>query len=184
MTSEGKKKRAKVVIMGMENAGKSTLVQSIVDDLDDVPTAAPNMTPTMSTSITTYKANNKKIAIWDFGGQEVYRKEYMEKPEVYFQEISVVFYVVDVQDHAKLQSSEMYFTGVFQLMRQYSPNVNIVFLFHKTDPDFKVGAVNVKQEFTKYVETFLKKHNKTFKVYDTTIFQPKSITEAFSREVF
>jgi len=62
----------------------------------------------------------------DFGGQETFRKQYLASPKLYFQDISLFYYVVDVQQYVTVQSSIMYFRGVYQKVKQFNDNTAII----------------------------------------------------------
>jgi hypothetical protein len=121
--------------------------------------------------------------VWDLGGQEIYRNEYLANPESYFKEISFCYYVVDVQDYYRLAISTMYFMGVFNLIKRYSPSARIVLLFHKMDPDYNPNERNLKEQFLGKIKPFMQNKEMLFKSYNTTIFDLTSIKTAFSKEV-
>ena len=58
------------------------------------------MYPTKNIERTTLVEKN--VVVWDFGGQETYRNEYLADPESYLSSISYAFYVVDVQDYYRI----------------------------------------------------------------------------------
>jgi GTPase SAR1 family protein len=168
----------KIVIMGLENAGKTTIVDILTKATGDVPDHPPDMYPTKKVERRTL--SKKNAAIWDFGGQELYRNEYLANPEPYFDKISFFYYVIDVQDYYRLFGSYMYFMAVYNLIRKFSPEASIFFLFHKMDPNFDANKKNLKRKFLEHIEPFLKMHNKSFIMYDTTIFNLNSLRTAFS----
>ena len=173
----------KIVIMGMENAGKTTLVKYITQEFESNQSKPPEMSPTRGIERSQHSLfGNPPILIWDFGGQEIYRNEYLSKPNLYFNEIAIFFYVVDVQDNVKFFSSRMYFMAVLQLIRKHSPDANIVFLFHKSDPEF-TGENKIKERFLDYFKPVMQKNKRAFQVYDTTIYDIHSILKAFKNEI-
>jgi len=177
------KPNLKLVIMGMENAGKTTIVDIIIkESLEDFSTP-PDMDPTKNVKRTQLKISDKDIIIWDFGGQELYRNEYLVNPEIYFNNISYFFFVLDVQDYYRFISSYMYFMGIFQLIRKFNPDAKLIILFHKMDPEFDLTKKNLKAKFLEKIEPFLKLHKKPFKTYDTTIFNIDSIKMVFEQEI-
>ncbi|GAH49973.1 unnamed protein product, partial [marine sediment metagenome] len=58
----------------------------------------------------------------------------------------------------------------------------IIFLFHKKDPDYVPDERNLKGKFLEKVEPDLKLENIPYTMYDTTIFDIKSIKTAFGQE--
>ncbi|GAF76870.1 unnamed protein product [marine sediment metagenome] len=176
--TKNQEKSIKNVIMGMENAGKTTIVDILTKATGDAPEYPPDMYPTKGVERRTL--SKKNAAIWDFGGQELYRNEYLANPESYFHKITFFYYVIDVQDYYRLFASYMYFMAVFQLIIKFSPDAKIFFLFHKMDPNFDANKKNLKQKFLEHIEPFLEAHNMSFIMYDTTIFNLNSLRTAFS----
>ena len=177
-------KLIKIVIMGMDNAGKSTIVDLLSKDADS-PSIPPKMAPTKGVSKDTLTLFDKNIpiSVWDFGGQLIYRNKYIKDPKLYFHSISFFFYVVDVQDHVQYLPSGMYFKGVFQLIRKHSPEAKIIFLFHKMDPDFDPAEKNVKEQFMADIKPFINPSKVKYDVYDTTIYDLNRIKKIFEDEI-
>jgi len=169
----------KVIIVGLENAGKTTIVDVLSKEDNNAPEKPPNMIPTKG--VERKSLFQKKVMIWDFGGQESFRNEYLGNSEKYFHSVSFLYYVVDIQDYYRVLSSTMYFMGVFNVVKKYSPDAKIIFLFHKTDPDFDTTLKNLKEKFLGIVEPKIKANNKSFIMYDTTIFDLNSIKTAFNQ---
>lgn len=166
----------------MENAGKTTIVDFLTKETYIIPRSLPMTQPTKGVERSTLQFQDKIVSVWDFGGQELYRNEYMAQPELYFSEVSVVYYVVDVQDRGRSISSQMYFTGMIQLLRKFSPKVKIVFLFHKSDPKYDTSILHIKDQFLTYIDIKLKKLKLAYEAHETSIFMPESILTAFKIE--
>lgn len=169
----------KIIIMGMENAGKTSIVNQLKEKLENPPNEPPYIKATMGLKISTLF----NIAIWDFGGQEIYRNEYLNNPDRYFRTIDSFYYVVDVQDNTRLISSTMYFMGVFQRILKYKSDININFLFHKMDPDFDPNEKKLKEKFLEKIQPYVIAHKTSYTTYNTTIFDSNSIKIAFSQEI-
>ena len=171
----------KVVIMGLENAGKTTIVDVLKQKIRYDQLTPPDMHPTKNVERTTL--SEKNVVVWDFGGQEIYRNEYLTDPETYLRSISSAYYVVDVQDYYRLFLSVMFFMTVFPIIVKNSPDAEISILFHKTDPKFDPTKKNLKKIFLDKVESFIQGHKKSIGTHDTTIFEINSIKDAFSRVI-
>jgi len=178
---KNQEQQIKLVILGLENAGKTSIVDVLKQKTEVTLRKPPDMNPTKG--VERKSLFQGSIMVWDLGGQEVYRNEYLKNPESYFKEISFCYYVVDIQDYYRLATSTMYFMGVFNLIKKYSPNARIVLLFHKMDPDFNPDHRNLRGKFMDKIEPYLQKNNISFITYETTIFDLNSIKTAFSQEV-
>jgi len=178
---KNQEQQVKLVILGLENAGKTSIVDLLKQKTEVTLRKPPDMYPTKGVERRSLFQGN--IMVWDLGGQEVYRNEYLKNPESYFKEISFCYYVIDAQDYYRLAPSTMYFMGVFNLIKKYSPNARIVLLFHKMDPNFNPNIRNLKDKFLEKIEPFLLRNDTSFKTYQTTIFDLNSIKTAFSQEI-
>ena len=95
----------KVVIMGLENAGKTTIVDVLADKIRENQLSPPHMYPTKNVERRTF--SEKNVVVWDFGGQELYRNEALNNPESYLGSISYAYYVVDIHDYYRFPLSLM-----------------------------------------------------------------------------
>ncbi|MHA1915589.1 MAG: ADP-ribosylation factor-like protein [Promethearchaeota archaeon] len=170
--------QTKLVILGLENAGKTTIVDLLKQKTDLTLHKPPDMHPTKGVQRSSLFQG--KIMVWDLGGQEIYRNEYLANPEKYFSGISFCYYVIDVQDYYRLPFSTMYFMGIFNLIKKHSPSARLRLLFHKMDPDFNPNTRNLKGKFLEKIEPFLLQNNTSFLIYETTIFNINSIKTAFN----
>ena len=178
---KNQEQQVKLVILGLENAGKTSIVDLLKQKTEVTLRKPPDMYPTKG--VERRSLFQGSIMVWDLGGQEVYRNEYLKNPESYFKEISFCYYVIDAQDYYRLAPSTMYFMGVFNLIKKYSPNARIVLLFHKMDPNFNPNTRNLKDKFLEKIEPFLLRNDTSFITYQTTIFDLNSIKTAFSQEI-
>ena len=64
----GAGKTLKIIVIGLDNAGKSTIVASLSDE--DPSTVAP----TTGFSVTTVRYSSCEFTVWDLGGQQYIRK--------------------------------------------------------------------------------------------------------------
>ena len=171
----------KVIVMGLENAGKTTIVDVLTQKIRYNQLTPPDMSPTKNIERSIISERN--VVVWDFGGQEVYRNEYLADPETYLRSISFAYYVVDIQDYYRLFNSIMYFMTVLPIIVRNSPDAEISILFNKTDPNFDPNKKNLKKIFLDKVESFIQGHKKPIEIYDTTIFDLTSIKNAFNHVI-
>lgn len=176
-------KEIKIVIMGMENAGKTTILNIIQKAVNVPPIYPPQMEPTKGVKRKIFTLFNRNVAVWDFGGQEAYRNEYIANPDKYFNAISLFYYVIDVQDSYRIFPSVMYFTGIFNLIEMHSPLAKIILLFHKMDPNFDPFQKNLKKDFLERIEPTISTHEIKIQIYDTTIFKLDSIRAPFLEQL-
>ncbi len=170
----------KIPIFGIQNAGKTSLIRTLQREFN----AITKLKPTKGIERQTLNLLEKKILIWDLGGQEKYRDSYLEKKaEVVFSDIDQALYVIDIQDQESFEKSINYFTEVRNKISDYSPDTKISILIHKFDPGMEQDADNMKmldvlkQKFIEIAAPL------KINLYHTTIFNPISIIHAFSRPI-
>lgn len=163
--------------MGLSNAGKTTMIQVLMERYDP---EAP-IKPTFGVDRQRYWLDDHELVVWDFGGQESYRNQYLQAPDKYFKHVATAFYVVDVQDPARLISNISYFKLVVEHLLQFSPGARIVLVFHKMDPEFDPAArkINVREQFLANIAEFATTHGLDLPRFDTTIYDRDSIVTAF-----
>jgi small GTP-binding protein len=172
----------KIVFIGMDNAGKTTIINSFSQQMKDYRA----ITPTSRVERTEMHLLGKEIMVWDFGGQDKYRELYITNPEKYFDEISFLFFVVDVQDESRLQLSIDYFQKIIEGLLALSPDAKIILLFHKNDPDKQdlIEKLNIQIKFLEAVEPYIDTYRSNIKSgdgikrYNTSVFYLTSIIRA------
>jgi ADP-ribosylation factor-like protein 3 len=61
-------KEAKILVLGLDNAGKTTLLKILSNDDPE------NTTPTQGFNVKTITSESFKLNVWDIGGQKEIRK--------------------------------------------------------------------------------------------------------------
>ncbi len=168
----------KIVLAGLDNAGKSSLLLSVNRKFSHLPSLAP----TKGSSRSRFDYFGRKIIGFDLGGQRAYRDDYLARPELFFTETDLVFYVVDIQDPKRFAESEDYFTKIIVAMEKLNEAPKIVVILHKWDPDIhnddavKKDLEKLKSEF----DNLAKQKNIELKFCTTSIFDRPSIDSMFS----
>ena len=121
----------KIPVLGVDNAGKTSLITTLQREFKELSSLAP----TKKIERTKLNFFDKKIIVWDFGGQEKYRAKYAKRAETFFSDIGgEAFYVIDLQDKEKFDASFSYFDEIVSAIKEYSPDTTINLLIHKVDP--------------------------------------------------
>ena len=124
---------AKIIFIGLSNAGKTSIYKRCFEhaQIKDI----ENLRPTKGVSKNQVTVNHisRGMAIWDFGGQDLYRKDYLENPNIFLQ-TEVIIFVVDLLALDELSTAIVYFKDILRVFKDnYRPKI-YVFL-HKSDPD-------------------------------------------------
>jgi len=170
----------KIPVFGIQNAGKTSLIKSLQKEFS----AITKLKPTKGIDRQTLILLEKKISIWDLGGQKKYRDQYVEKKaEVVFSDIDQTLFVIDIQDQDKFEDSINYFKKVRDMISEFSPDAKIHILIHKFDPGMEQDPQNM--QMLKVLEQKFSEIAAPLKIilYHTSIFNPISIIHAFSKPI-
>jgi GTPase SAR1 family protein len=171
----------KIAILGLANAGKTSIIKVLTQEFDML----TSLRPTQNIERSYIEILGRQLVFWDFGGQEIYRSKYLTSPQRYFDEVSDAYYVIDSQDPGVIDENIQYFLTVYENLRKYSPNANLILLFHKDDPsDSEVlDKYNLKQKIMEGIVPTLEKANASILIYRTSVYNHLSIITAFSQPI-
>ena len=167
----------KIALLGLANAGKTSVLKTILHEFE----AFATLLPTTGLDRTDIDFFGRKVLIWDFGGQEIYRNAYLARPAMFFQGIRYLYFVIDAQDEEKLQESINYFDQILKNTMNFSDKVRVFLFFHKIDPDYRgdVVFVDIENTFLEHVLPQLNAYEINPTVFHTSIFKPTSVISAF-----
>jgi len=169
----------KVVFLGLDNAGKTSILTTITKRFGFEDEVAELM-PTRRIERDKFNFLGIEYTCMDFGGQLQYRKEYLRDPGKYLGGTDLLFYVIDAQDHARYNESIDYLEQVLLYFKETQTNVPIAILFHKFDPELvrdrelNRNTLVLKQNLTKFSGQF------DIFFFETSIYDIKSVMDAFS----
>lgn len=167
----------KLVFAGLDAAGKTSLLLALREQYSGL----SRLTPTKGRERSKLDFLGAKILAWDLGGQEQYREVYVDRPELYFGDTDVLFYVVDVQDEARFAESEAYFAQVVETFQKLAERPPVVVCVHKYDPDL-LGDESILERERRLKESFSRLSGELELSFErTTIFDRRTLEEAFSR---
>ena len=169
----------KISFLGLDNAGKTSIITAITKKFgfeDEV----FNLMPTRRVIREAFKFLGIEFIRMYFGGQAQYREEYLKYPQKYLSGMDLVFYVIDAQDYERYVQTIDYLDQILLFFKEEQDYPPICVLFHKFDPQLKKdrelnkGILPIKQALTRY------NHDFDIFFFETTIFDLKSIMDAFS----
>jgi len=161
-----KKKASKVLILGLAESGKSTIIKVVIEG--KVPKKNERYKATID-----YERKQKVIAgteltIFDLGGQTAFLDRFTgELSEFIFSGVKALVFVVDSIQITEISRAKYYLDLSLKKLDQYSPESTVFVFQHKTDLIPKKLKAEVGTTIRDYLTTGVSKH---IKFYPTTVF--------------
>ena len=160
--------------MGLDNSGKSSIILCLmgVKNLSSF----SKLKPTVSRHIwPKFELSDTEFSIWDFGGQEQFRKDYLDNFQDYdlFEQTNKFIFVIDIQDIERYDTALVYLRQFIDLFHESDLKIDFSIFLHKYDldlktimPDFSEENVNVLiDKIDKVIDKRL-----NYNLFKTTIF--------------
>jgi len=176
------KKEQKVIVVGLGNAGKTTILKKFGGQIGIKDLA--RLKPTKGAERQEIVTSDLILIIWDFGGQEEYREMYLQEPHRYFLNIDLVIYVIDLQAPGNYTESIEYFKKILEIFEKLEENPHILIFLHKYDPDLKDNPdILLNVEFVKGLikQAFTDRKKFDYEIYLSSIYSILAREPKFSR---
>jgi len=163
-------KAKKVLIMGLDNSGKTSIVLCLrgVKDLSSF----SSLNPTRGLKTNKFQALGSEYNIWDFGGQEQFREGYLNDFQNHIIETNKFIYVLDVQDKERYDISLDFLDKIVILLRKHKVNIDFSIFLHKYDPDLeftKEFSDKVVPDLIRNIKELIP-NDFTYQIYKTSIY--------------
>jgi small GTP-binding protein len=129
------KELKKILLIGLDNSGKTSIVLSLKGDTNLL--SFLSLKPTRGLKVEQLDTSQYELNIWDFGGQEQYREDYLNSFYKYTESINKVIFVIDVQNIDRYDLAMEYFKNIIILLARDRVLVDISVFLHKYDPNLK-----------------------------------------------
>jgi len=146
-----KSKVRRIIVMGLDNAGKSSVLNAIFH-------FDTTVSPTFGYRIYNSNHNNNELVIMDIGGQTSFQDHWSN----YFEKVDGVLFIFDCSDNRDFSS---YLKPLLRL------DVPVAIASNKTDLNCNVSAEN-------RIKLCVEPENRV-KLFETSIFDVKSIEKVF-----
>ncbi len=166
----------KIVICGLENVGKTSILYALERKYSLLGTLAP----TRGIERSTFKIFGYQVTAWDLGGQETYRQGYLKK-QVFFEETDLFIYCVEVINNKTFELALDYYKGILEIFQNDVKHIPpILILLHKVDPDVR-DSPEIRQNVDLLMKMFQNASNDApIEFFETSIFDEWTLTNAFS----
>jgi len=174
---EGKK----VVIAGLDNAGKTALLKTIKKEVGF--SELTGLKPTKGANRDELYLEDQELHILELGGQEEFRKFYIEEPDRFFIGTDIILFLIDVQDDERYQEALEYLQSILRTLNYLQESSEFIILIHKCDPDvIKAPLFQEKMTYLKEnIENLFKNFSFQFEIQMSSIFNIVSMTPSFSK---
>ncbi len=187
-----KKPKMKVVVAGLNYAGKTSLISRLINDINY--NDMINLEPTIGANVEEYQSERIDLILWDLGGQKDNIDEYLEAPERFFIHVDVIIFVVDSQDDVRYIEAVNYLSDLTNILAFLNENPYFVVLLNKADsdivndPDFQIKVEYLTEKIT---DVFMKSEKSwNFDITPTSIYNfyssepdiARSIKNIFSKD--
>ena len=135
MTENTEKQHKKLLILGLENSGKTSILISLRKDTNLL--SFCGMRPTKGIKIEELSDEDFNISAWDFGGQKKYRHEYLINFNKYSEKADKVIFIIDVQDFKRYDYALKYLENIVNLLVENKKFIDVSIFLHKYDPNLR-----------------------------------------------
>ncbi len=174
------KRHKKLLMIGLDNGGKSSILAVLQDKFSII----KSLLPTRGVKREKLDFFGYPIISWDLGGQVQYREKlYFNRPELFFTEADILLYVIDAQDPDRIPEAANYFREVLKVLVELNETPSILIILSKSDQDarktlqWQQSSTSIRNKFTNIVNEF---EQFDIDFCDTTIFQRETIMQMFS----
>lgn len=161
----------KILIMGLDNSGKTSILLCLrgIKNL----LSFCSIKPTKGADVVNFKISNSNYNIWDFGGQEAFRKEYLENFNQYIAGTRKIIYVIDIQDVERYNLALNYMEEVINRLQEYDRSIDFLIFLHKFDPDLEQYNKNINENTAREIINLMKERiptNFNYSIHKTSIY--------------
>lgn len=131
-----KRQHIKILVLGLDNSGKTTLARKFRLKLDSPPS------PTVGFNTENFELGDFDITLVEVGGAENIRKVW----PCYFQDISTLFWVVDATDPYRFEESRVELKNVLN-SRSFPSHAKVFILANKLDSPDAASLQEIRSSF-------------------------------------
>ena len=151
-TNYNKKPQYSVLLLGLDNAGKTTFLENCKKQYGQIYKDFDKITPTVGQNVAVIQLLDKEhtfLKFWDIGGQKQLRRLW---PSYYSQCHGIIF-IIDSSDKTRLQEcQETFLNMVISNSNLEDSGIPILMVANKQDREDAMEVSDIKQIFNKIAE--------------------------------
>lgn len=142
-----RKEEYSVLILGLDNAGKTTLLERLKGDFGTGAGVDPRkIVPTVGQNVGYISKNGVHVKIWDLGGQENLRTLW----ESYYEDAHAVVFVVDSTDSQRIEECCESLDAI--VSSELTEGTPVLMLANKQDKEERLEVEEIKEIFNKIAQ--------------------------------
>jgi GTPase SAR1 family protein len=122
----------KISVVGLSGCGKTSIYSTTFGGM--TPMEVKDLGPTVMYEVKSHNYLGLQISLWDFGGQEDYRKSYLETPKL-LANTTILIFVLDLHHPEDYHLANEYFNNVFTAIKDQGGDPRIEIFYHKYDTE-------------------------------------------------
>ncbi len=136
-TPQNKVNYKKILLLGLNNGGKTSILLTLKKECNLL--SFLSLKPTKKIGIEEFMADfeDQGYTVWDFGGQEQYRDDYLQNFDKYVKGAQKVIFVIDIQDIERFDLALNYLYDIIHILNVIGLKIDFSIFFHKYDPNLK-----------------------------------------------
>ncbi len=158
------------MVFGLPNSGKTSIILALKGEKNLM--TYFSLKPTLGIDIQKYIEETEDFYIWDFGGQERFRENYLKELPKHLDGADQIIYVIDVQKTDEYELACDYLNQILEI--EDAKTVELIIYLHKYDPFLELEPNHkVNQKIAEYlpkIKNMLEKEEISFKIFKTSIF--------------
>ena len=146
----------KIVVAGLDNSGKTSIITYLTQILprNELMQRITTVAPTRGVQRYQLSIAGIPLVLWELGGQETFRRQYLQFPERYFLETHLFLFIIDCLDKERKKDSIEYLRSVLKTIKflQVDPLPPIRFFMHKIDRSNELDSTTYLDEYVQEVK--------------------------------
>jgi small GTP-binding protein len=133
---ENNKSMKKILIMGLDKSGKSSILLCLkgIKGLGSF----SSLNPTKGIKRESFRIFGSEFSVWDFGGQEQFRKDYLLDFDKNVKGTNKIIFVIDIQKVERFSLALNYLLEIVKKVQEQKKKIDFSIFLHKYDPDIEM----------------------------------------------
>ena len=166
----------KISLVGLSGCGKTSIYSITMGGM--TPIDVKDLGPTVMYEVKSHNYLGLQISLWDFGGQEEYRKSYLETPKL-LTNTNILVCVLDLHSPDTFDKANQYFQDVYNSIIENGGEPKVKIFYHKHDtqdyPQDKLDENLTKAKELSFISQF------SSETFLTSIYRQEELSDIFRK---